>query len=79
MSVDELRNLVYKSDPENLHKFASELGITVEELENMKNVLGGYTLADLFDVPESTIEKYKEMAGVLSTMTSEGAMSAETL
>jgi hypothetical protein len=32
ISVKELRNIVYKSDPKNLEKFADELGYTVEEI-----------------------------------------------
>jgi hypothetical protein len=79
ISVDELRNMVYKTNPENLEKFANELGYTVEELESMKNVLGGYTLSDLFALPTETIEKYQEMGEMLSTITTQGTMSANTL
>jgi hypothetical protein len=77
--VDELRNIVYKTDPENLSKFAQELGFTVDELDEMKNTLGGYTLSDLFAVPEETIEKYEQLTDLLSTITSMGTMTASTL
>jgi hypothetical protein len=45
----------------------------------LKNVLGDYTMADLFELPTQTIEKYKQLSELLSTFSTEGAMSAESL
>jgi hypothetical protein len=55
------------------------LGYSVEEIESMKTVLGDYTLGDLFEMPETTIKKYEELTSLLSTISSEGTMSANTL
>jgi hypothetical protein len=79
MDVSELRNLVYKANPDNLNEFARELGYTVEELSSMKGILGDYTLGDLFDVPESTMEKYEELTAMISSITSGGLKTASTV
>lgn len=79
ISVEELRNLVYKANPEDLEEFAHELGYTVDEIKDIKHLLGDYTLGDLFELPSTTIEKYEKLTSLLSTMTSEGITSANTL
>lgn len=77
IDLETLTNLVYKLDPQNLENYAEALGMTVDEVAELKNVLGNTSLADLLGDPQDTLDEISEKVSILSDYMSNGAVSAE--
>lgn len=77
IDMETLTNLVYKLDPQNLENYAEALGMTVDEVAELKSVLGNTSLADLLGAPQDTLDEISEKVSILSDYMSNGAVSAE--
>lgn len=60
VTADELRNLVYQADPQNLYNLSNALHMSTEELEKMSEVLGNISLADALMSPSEVREKFSD-------------------
>lgn len=77
ITLDQLRNDVYNMDPKRLGNYANALGLTVDEVERLKKVLGNTSVADLLGDPSDTISEISDKIGILTDYMSNGALSAE--
>ena len=75
LTMDEFRNKVYSVDSSRLEEFASALGMTVENVEDLQDVLGDASLADLLAVPEDTVEKIEAIGNIFSDIVEDGKVT----
>lgn len=72
-----LRNQVYNLNPESLEDFANALGMTVDEVADLKDTMGDTTLADLLATPQENIDKLGEMLDIMNDILDSGKMSSD--
>ena len=74
-----LNEALSSQNTEVLQSFATALGVSVSELENLKNELGDLKLADILGSPSDTRSKISEITSLFTSMASSSGLTAENL
>lgn len=74
-----LKEALSTQNTEVLKSFATALGVSVEELSNLKDELGDLKLADILDSPSATRSKISELTSLFTSMASSSGMTAENM
>lgn len=74
-----LNEALNSQNTEVLKSFATALGVSVEELENLRGELGKLKLSDILDSPANTRTMISELTSLFTSMASSSGMTAENL
>ena len=74
-----LNEALSEQNTEVLRSFATALGVSVEELDRLKDELGDLRLADVLDSPAATRTKIDEMTSLFTSMASSSGLTAENM
>ena len=74
-----LNEALSAQNTEVLKSFATALGVSVEELGNLKNELGDLKLADILGSPSATRSQISEITSLFTSMASSSGLTAENM
>lgn len=78
-AVNNLQNLVYKMDPDNLDKFARALNMTASEVAGLADIIGFATLTDLVASPSEIRDSFSEYLEIFEDFAEDGVLAGENL
>lgn len=79
MTVEQLRNLVYTSDPDQVFELAQAFGITTDQLTKMRDIIGDLSLSDAMLSPSEVRDKYSSLSEIFSSALTSGSLTGEEL
>lgn len=79
MTVEQLRNLVYTSDPDQVFELAQAFGITTDQLTEMQDIIGDLSLSDAMLSPSEVRDKYASLSEIFSSALTSSSLTGEEL
>ena len=79
MTVEQLRNLVYTSDPDQVYELAQAFSITTDQLTAMRDIIGDLSLSDALLSPSEVRDKYSSLGEVFSSALTSSSLTGEEL
>ena len=79
MTSEELSNLIYKADPTTIESIASALNMSVDRLEELKDVLGDISFALAIGSPAEVREHFEGYLDIFTDLAENGTLSQENL
>lgn len=79
MTVEQLRNLVYTSDPDQVFELAQAFGITTDQLTEMRDIIGDLSLSDAMLSPSEVRDKYSSLSEIFSSALTSSPLTGEEL
>ena len=74
-----LNEALSAQNTEVLRSFATALGVSVDELSNLKDELGDLKLADILESPSATRSKISEITSLFTSMATSSGLTAENM
>ena len=74
-----LNEALSTQNTEVLRSFATALGVSVDELSNLKDELGDLKLADILESPSATRSKISEITSLFTSMATSTGLTAENM
>ena len=79
MTVEQLRNLVYTSDPDQVFELAQAFGVTTDKLTEMRDIIGDLSLSDAMLSPSEVRDKYSSLSEIFSSALTSSPLTGEEL
>ena len=79
MTVEQLRNLVYTSDPDQVFELAQAFGVTTTQLTEMRDIIGDLSLSDALLSPSEVRDKYSALSEIFSSALTSSSLTGEEL
>lgn len=79
MSTEELLKWTYAVDPSNMQQFANALNVSTDQLEELSNVVGNFSLAEVLYSPSEVRESFQDLSQMFQQLASTGHLTGENL
>lgn len=77
--IKDLIDQINKADPSNIELIAHGMNMTVEQAENLKNVIGSISLEDVLNGADKLLDKFETLNTILSDISEDSILSPENM